>query len=515
MDLRRFRIFLLMTMLGPVSVLLSCVSTTEDEGYPDTNDVEVAVSFAPNIGATKDTRATLPDTKGELTTERLKETTGFGVFTYYSEDKEYPLKGDNTDKPFNFMFNQQVNWDTDHWTYSPLKYWPNDNQPADNKGATGSVDHSYLSFFAYAPYTPYRETTTETNTTDAAADSDDGIVKITSNDTETGQSYLTYRMSAERPFEVDNNVDLLWAMRPNLWKTMDEKEQNEDGSETVTHPGYVNGQVKFNFKHALAKFTICVQGLFDRTSTADQSKDYPDDVDPNTRILVESVDFSGSPLMTQGNMYLVPHTSTSTSDDDSNGKTLNAYPYWELRKLDGEDAKPTPLLIKDFDINGDIRDAYYDPSEKHYDRDYFHKGATADADSTEAMFKELPKGVTHKEVSLFNDEDHYCLVIPNKDYIEGNSDEAMTVRIVYHVITYDPNLKFNSTPYCSIVRNAITATFSDDFVFEPNKKYKLRLLLGLTTVKFELLMADGWETPLLKDPVVIDWYIERKEFNVE
>ena len=496
--------------MGTVGSLASCISNSEDELFPDAGETEVPVTFAPSVGAAGDTRAAQSsgESTGEMTTDKLKET-GFGVFAFYSEDKTYEEywkseepEDNQKDEPFNFMFNQQVRWNNTYWTYEPLKYWPNDNQPADNQGATGSVEHSYLSFFAYAPYTD-NTVSEESGSTTSETQTEKGSIAVTRNTEATGTTYINYRMSDTYPGIFDKNVDLLWTMRPNLWKMMDETERNEDGSETVTHPGYVNGQVKFNFKHALSKFIIYVQGLFDRTSTSDNSTDYPDDVDPNTRILVESVDFSGSPLKKQGKMYLVPNSEKETN-------TLVTVPRWELAKED-----EMKLIIKETAINADIRHEYDDM------KDYFKKeveGVTDPVDKTRQLFKVLPEGVTKDEKLLFSQteagEDAYYLVIPNKDYIENNN-EAMKVNIVYYVITYDENLKLNEPQYCSIVKNEITATFTDGFVFEPNKQYKLRLLLGLTTVKFELEMAEGWDVPLVMDPVVIDWHIVRKEIDID
>lgn len=478
MDRRIFGICLLTIGTAMAGCLTACMSNSEDESFTTVKDPEVAVSFAPNVGAEQTIRSTYPDSKGAIaTTDDLKKA-GFGVFAYYSGNDVYQYDSDRSGKnPFNFMWNQQVKWagSGDNWTYSPLKYWPNDNQPADHQGATGSQEHSYLSFFAYAPYTDNRETTA----------TDDGIVAFTANSVASGKSYLTYRMSADKPGLIDENIDLLWAVRPNLWKM-------ESGE------GYVNGQVKFNFKHALSKFTVCVQGLFDHRDNNDDSTDYPDDIDPNTRILVESVDFESSPLMKEGKMYIVPQPQDNA-----------AYPHWVLDKNKGK----MELKAEDYTINSTIRDTYR--FDQKYHKDYFPKNTaetTIDTTTIRTLFDELPKGVTHTEVSLFEQPDFYYLVIPNKGYV---TDDPMKVNIVYHVITYDPNLKLNNPPYCSIVKNDITASFSDSFAFEPNKQYKLRLLLGLTTVKFELEVADEWDSPIVMDPVVIDWHVEKREFNVE
>lgn len=63
---------------------------------------------------------------------------GFGVYAYDTGTLSWNAYVANRTYP-NFMYNQQVTWDGSNWTYSPLKYWPN------NAGGR-------LSFFAYAPY---------------------------------------------------------------------------------------------------------------------------------------------------------------------------------------------------------------------------------------------------------------------------------------------------------------------------------------------------------------------------
>ena len=317
---------------------------------------------------------------------------------------------------------------------------------------------------------------------------------MTLNSTNSEASYLTYRLS-EKPF-LDENVDLLWASRPNLWKMMGTDEYGE-------HPGYVDGRVKFNFKHALSKLDIVVRGLFDQRDMGDNSADYPTERDANTRILVKSVDFSDSPIMKEGKMYLVPQSNVTAT-----------VPYWELEREEGklkEDLK-LKLLVEDFDLNANLRDVYASFGDPLYYHDDYFSSTEEIPDSAFAKLQRLPIGVTDEEESLLAKDDASFLVIPNKDYVDDN---PMKVHIVYYVITYDQNLKLNDPQYLSIVENDITATFSNAFSFAPNTQYKLRLLLGLTTVKFELEKVDGWETPLDMDPVVIDWHIERKEIDIE
>lgn len=78
---------------------------------------------------------------------------GFGVFAYQTGGTDYTA-GQTTFPP-DFMYNQKVTG-TDVaapvWSYSPIKYWPNDNTAADNAGAKGETNTGKVSFFAYAPY---------------------------------------------------------------------------------------------------------------------------------------------------------------------------------------------------------------------------------------------------------------------------------------------------------------------------------------------------------------------------
>lgn len=85
--------------------------------------------------------------EGIETDADLKET-GFGAYAYYTKDMqigvddfigdpEHPEKVDQTDKVI-VMLNQEVEWDDTKWTYSPMRFWPG--------------NQNYMSFFAYAPY---------------------------------------------------------------------------------------------------------------------------------------------------------------------------------------------------------------------------------------------------------------------------------------------------------------------------------------------------------------------------
>ncbi len=492
-------------ILLSATLLALTAGCTKDSATVSAADVEkdtpVAVSFDTYLqNSRQSTRGTYPAAPVGMIDDAQLKTSGFGVFAQYTGSTAWTSYTDKATTPFNFMWNQQVGWTegSSAWTYSPVKYWPNDNQPADNNGAQGSQEHSYLSFFAYAPYTAVA--TPGSGMDHTATATDDGIVKITANNSNVSDSYLTYRTSNTTPYSTESSVDLLWAIpQKDLYKTK------------ATGEGYTTGTVNLAFKHALSLFTITVQGLFDHANNDDTSITYPDDRDMYSHILIESVDFGDSPLFKEGNMYVAPNPVDAT------------VPHWDVNSATGQN-----ITVDGLDVNSTLSNSYLEGTvKKFWDEATPANGLLKDTDMDEdgdvdaadalALYNLLPKGVSHEEVPLYYETDHYYMVLPNKEYRDANPSKNMKVRIVYYVITYDERLTLVKTGYpkfFSIVKNDITATF-DTFSFEPNKKYKLRLQPGLTSAKFEVTAVDGWDTPLTIDPEVVDWYETPIEYNVE
>lgn len=243
---------------------------------------------------------------------------GFGVFAYYTgeakksessvdpEDGTYGVyrgngKNDDTNTTgagsANFMYNQKVenkyvteddaSTDT-YWTYSPLKYWPNDfseeGVDMQNPAAQGSGKKGNVSFFAYAPYV-------ET----IPASEEWGIVDMTKND-EPGDPRIKYVLQPDAA--TGKYVDLLWgtldasktggnaAGKPNTGvKASTDADATEYQKEILAGNTVaadltkqkVNGQVAFAFKHALA-------GIGGSTETVDPEYDPDDDDDDEKNI---------------------------------------------------------------------------------------------------------------------------------------------------------------------------------------------------------------------------------------
>ena len=137
----------------------SCVKTLgpEDDGWaPLGGDKPVRFSSSLAVPATK-SHASLSTT-----------CTSFSVFAFYqagniSEDPSLHYTGTWADlltrnwTP-SFMYNQRVTWSTDHWTYTPVKYWPNNPENTVTFWAYAPADAS-VSLFKSGTSTTYGNTT--------------------------------------------------------------------------------------------------------------------------------------------------------------------------------------------------------------------------------------------------------------------------------------------------------------------------------------------------------------------
>ena len=105
----------------------SCVKTLgpEDDGWTPLGG-DRPVSFSSNLSA--------PATKAGLPAG-----TTFGVFAYSQPPVNGSTGGWNGTQTPNFMFNEDVLFDGTNYSYSPIKYWPND------------TNHT-ITFWAYCPY---------------------------------------------------------------------------------------------------------------------------------------------------------------------------------------------------------------------------------------------------------------------------------------------------------------------------------------------------------------------------
>ena len=163
-----------------------------------------------NSSATNGRSATRAAGREDLS--QLK-TDGFGVFACHTGKHPYV----SSSISWNFMWNQEVTHDGSSWTYSPVKYWPNET--------TDGAGDEYVTFFAYAPYSR------RFNSDDKAS----RCIVDFSNNSETGDAWLTYQLGGTATDWQSHQVDLLYAV------AKDQKRPEKTGT-----------RIKFSFRHALA-----------------------------------------------------------------------------------------------------------------------------------------------------------------------------------------------------------------------------------------------------------------------
>ena len=280
---------------------IALTACTNDDDALQTGQVQNsnrAVAFDTYTAGT--TRA--GDPTGVMTTDKLKTADkGFGVFSVYQDATKYGSLSP-TNKVPNFMFNQQVKW-SDAWTYSPLKYWPNETTNDSQTSPATSAHTDYLSFFAYAPYVNLASTGSMI-TDDAAHDADastgktdayveatpsTGILAITKEDYQ-GDPLVEWKIAATD--NLDANVDLLWGVAPagGLSYT------NVAGTSTTAPEGLPlldmvkpdkDQKMKFLFQHALSRIGLSVVTAIDQIAPGGE-------INSNeTRVLIKSVEIWG------------------------------------------------------------------------------------------------------------------------------------------------------------------------------------------------------------------------------
>lgn len=178
-----------------------------DEVIVDLPGEAVAVSFHAGIESDTQTRTTSMD----LTT---LQNNSFGVLAYNTNGNSW-----NNGYTPNFMYNQKINWHTDNWAYSPVKYWP-------------TMPNDKVSFFAYAPHDDQLPATLTDN---------HGIAL--SGNAVTGAPSLDFTVNTN---SIADQVDLVYASAIDKNKEM----------------------VDFHFQHALSRlgFSAKTDGNFGETN---------------------------------------------------------------------------------------------------------------------------------------------------------------------------------------------------------------------------------------------------------
>lgn len=528
---------------------VALASCTETDLSGDTSfakeSTSDAIQFSAKAGNSGATRA---GKVGSMTNESIKASNaGFGVFAYYSEGQKLTPWGEwnvttNPVKPINkapnFMYNQKVTWSTtdpvNQWNYEPVKYWPNGTDAA-NGGAYPSntakeANPQYLSFFAYAPFVYHGTTEYQTAnekvggdlpagvtaavyTGDAANPTapdavQNGIVAMSKN-TNTQDMYVKYILNNATE---TNAVDLLWGLRG---QKVYQETDNDNNSETTLGNVYNNDltkqivgeKVNFLFKHALSRV-----GGSTKSTTAGGDKQVcgvwvvvdvdKNSSDPNqgqseqttyfstnfdkasTLVTIESVKIRDAYTYTvteDGSEVITNEESDFLTDgwfDVMNGTWTNTAKVKE-HTTSGNGAT--------YSVTADNTGSGYGLNEEIKENGAAIKKPTAinqwqTTDNTAAGYTGGAAGVELTKKKVFADED-----VPGLLLIPGAGGNTLYITVKYHVRTADPNL---AEGYSHVTQEITNKVQLDGSILKPNKYYNLVMHLGLTSVKFEAVVAN-------------------------
>ena len=428
------------------TMLASCSSdnlSVQTAARQEAQGLENAVSFE----ALSQRSLTRAGYAGAMDNAKLQEQ-GFGVFGYYTDLNEY----DQTSTP-NFMYNQKVSGAG--WTYSPIKYWPNEYG---NTAVSDDVDK--LTFFAYAPYTENAPATGK------VTEDQVGITGFT-RATAAGDPYVKYVGSLD-PLKC---VDLCWGVAdPNqnvTWNII------QGGSQTMTagmpwmnvqRPQKSLGQkMKFFFKHALAQLNVQIDADVNTNKHGEGAG-----VDSKSKVYVRSITFNGFAM--KGALNL--------NNEDANT------PNWK-----GYNCNNEPIVTEEYTIYDGMKDGKEGTGYTASNEKVTGLNPTIIQND---VWTASAEGVTKTAKNLFNGAvDAPIYVIPTGD--------NMNVTIVYDIETKDDNLagtvSDNETPGVSIenkISKTITLTSGDAMKLEAGKKYTIQLHLGLSQVEFDATV-DEWD----------------------
>ncbi len=445
----------ILTFAALAAVLGACSKNVQEQEVVQQKPVqqETAIGF----GAYTSRGVTKAGQTGTLDDTVLKngQDVGFGVFGYYTNGELYS----ETSRP-DFMYNAQIWHNGSEWTYSPIKYWPNE---FGSNAISEEVDR--VSFFAYAPWV---KVTPSTGLPLDATDEKTGITGLSRN-TATGDPLVKYVVN----YTPGAGVDLCWGVALDDFKdNVSEMEHNniskDDPYLNVAKPT-TNSKIAFNFKHALAQLNVKID-----TDVDNVSPNHVNALNEFTRIYVRSITFEG--FTTSGALNLNASASDGPKWYDLSGNArlaVSPVTIYDGRR-DGKEGRVNAVASNE--LPKDLNPTIIQMGE-------FATTMAADKINYATLDDALAgEGVTHEAKNLFNngDVDAPIMVIPNKE-------ESLKISIVYDVETADatlPGYLSDGKTHGSSIENAISQELNA-ITMEAGKKYVINLHLGLTSAKFE------------------------------
>ena len=464
------------------AAMMMAACTSEELNVQETQQA-VQDNAAVNFDVYVNRGLTRAGTPGDIDNNNIGKI-GFGVFAYYTNDKQY-----SSSATPNFMYNQRVYTSespattSSVWTYEPVKYWPNEYGDA---AISDEID--YVSFFSYAPWTAIEPTTgkpvvkTGEGVTESVEHQEKFNIIGVNKNSATGDPIIKYVVDTDPA----TSVDLLWGV-----KAEGSTEASIAGETTVPSPAVgmpfvdltkpakpVDGKIRFNLKHALAKVKVTIDYIDDaETPAGPAAKKLNAD---ETRIYVRWLEISGFAMAGALNL----------NNEDA------GVPNWKA--IDGQNELVFPSTTRFNDGRKDGKEGHQNGVQANEqniclnDTITENYAETAKKEGKTVFGGDKFKGVTAVPQLVFGGDSTknggYFYVIPR------NQGETVDIKINYDVLTLDSCLATTlsgTKDFGSEIENQILK--EDIFQgadFVPGKVYTIKIHLGMTSVKFEATVED-------------------------
>lgn len=438
-------------LIGSILLLLSLAACSQEPATDDVGERQ-SVDFTTYLSRSTSAEATTGSTRSAVASAVSRASTR-ATTPYYNIETVNDLQQTG------FGVTAYTTGEKDY-TVGQTDYIPNFmyNQLVSYNTASKTWDYSptvywpegKTSFFAYAPYQQdASERLTAMN----------GSTSFSGGNSYQGDPTVTYSV-AEDPTK---SVDLLWAT-------------NTEGLSWLnqTKPA-VSSRLTFYFRHALAKVNLQAEYVVEKGTEEDTQ------TSANTLVLIDSIYVEGDDSLPSTATLSLANTTAST-------------PQWS------QPSGKVKVVIGSSALNGKYASA-----------------SVTDDDS----FKKVKEGGGGLPMILNGGADKATDILLPMTSPAGNatpaalmlipssttSSTAMTMRVtvVYTIVSYDENLKYNNPQYLAFIRHqrvSGSCTFSGGLV--AGRVYNVRLKVGLHALRFQV-DADNWQEPVGFSPAVYPW----------
>lgn len=312
------------------------------------------------------------------------------------------------------------------------------------------------------------------------------ITEINSN-TASGDPIVKYVVDTDPA----TSVDLLWGVAANTTSyapiVTNTNVQNNAGLPFVNlikPKDPVAGKMNLRMLHALSRLNVNIKYISDKKTNPDEGSEVINA--DETRIYVRSIKIGGFIMKAALNLNNTEEKTINVGGEDIDF----GIPNWKA--FDGKTALTSSEVVKFLDGRKDGKEGMESGADKNEQPtglnplilENYTKGNWGDVLWT----AEKNPGVTNEAANLFGNgysaATDPIFVIPTGDPID--------IEIVYDVMTKDDNLSTflsDGLTHGNIITNTISKTskeiFGADTNMEPGNAYTIKIILGMTSVKFD------------------------------